>query len=131
MFKLEESEGSRRGQTYQAAAKGGKPVVNEGQKTVKFMTEEGQKKKVVCQVAAVNKILASIAGMCDKGNYVVFRHDGGDIISTATGKKTPFRRVGNVYVLDAWVLNPKWKESSEDRKVEEEVMGFTGPVASR
>ena len=68
------------------------------------------KTKVVCQVAAVNKILASIAGMCDKGNTVLFRKDGGDILSTATGKKTPFRRVGNVYVLDAWVLNPLMEE---------------------
>ena len=90
-------------------------MINEGQKTVKSITESGQKKKVVCQVAAVNNILASIAGMCDKGNTVVFTEDGGDIISTATGNKTPCRRVGNVYVLDAWVLNPTWKDIvSED-----------------
>ena len=130
MFQLEPSEGSKRGQTYQAAAKGGKPVVNEGQKTIKFLTESGQKKKVVCQVAAVNKILASIAGMCDKGNEVIFRQDGGDIIALATGKRTPFRRVGNVYVLDAWVLNPRWTQSDEDA-ADEEVMGFTGPDVSR
>ena len=84
----------------------------------------------MCQVAAVNKILASIAGMCDKGNEVIFRRDGGDIISLDTGKRTPFRRVGNVYVLDAWVLNPKWTHNDEE-SAEEEVMGFTGPDVSR
>ena len=26
-----------------------------------------------------------------------------------TGLKTPFRRHGNEYVLDAWIRNPNWK----------------------
>ena len=101
MFPLRESEGSRKGQEYTAAAKDSKPIVNEGQKTIDFVTKEGKKKIMVCQVANVNKILASIAGICDKGNHVLFRADGGDIISLSTKKKTPFRRLGNIYVLDA------------------------------
>ena len=108
MFPMEESEGSKRKQTYTAAAKDGKPIVNEGQKTVRFVTDTGQKKRMVCQVARVNKILASVAAICDKGNEVRFRRDGGDIINLTTMKKTPFRRLGNVYVLDAWVLNPRY-----------------------
>ena len=101
--------------------------MNEGEKTVKFVTTDGQKKKVVCQVAKVNNILASIAGVCDKGNHVLFRSDGGDIISLATKKRTPFRRHGNVYVMDAWVLNPAYKESDEKNE-RAELMGFSRPV---
>ena len=96
MFAMEESEGSRRGQQYTAAANDGKPILNEGQKTIRFVTKDGQKKKVLCQVAKVNKILASIAGICDNNNHVLFRADGGDIIHLADNKKTPFRRNGNI-----------------------------------
>ena len=72
--------------------------------------------------------MASIAGICDKDNEVNFRKDGGDIVSCATGKKTPFRRLGNIYVMDAWVLNPKFKDNVQG---EEEVMSFTGQVVSK
>ena len=86
MFPRVESEGSRRKQTYTAAAKDGKPIVNEGEKTIKFVTDDGQKKKAVCQIARVNKILASIAGICDKDNEVNFWKNGGDIVNCKTGK---------------------------------------------
>ena len=129
MFPLVESEGSRNGQTYKAAAKGGKPIVNEGEKVVDFLTMEGVKKRMTCQVAGVNKILASIAGICDKGNHVLFRADGGDIIHLKTKKKTPFRRHGNIYVLDAWVENPNWKPDAQSKAAkvngETEMLGFT------
>ena len=62
---------------------------------------------MVCQVAAVNKILASVGQICDGGNEVLFRQDGGDVINLKTGKRTPFRRLGNVYVMDAWIEKPK------------------------
>ena len=38
MFALKESEGSEAGRTYVAAAKDGKPIKNEGQRTVQFLT---------------------------------------------------------------------------------------------
>ena len=125
MFPLEESEGSRRGQAYTAAAKDGKPIYSEGQKTIRFVTTDGQKKKVFCQVAKVNKMLASIAGICDNSNHVLFRDDGGDIIHLATSKKTPFRRVGNVYVLDAWIINPHWQGEPVAMNTDETMMGFS------
>ena len=128
MFERVESEGSKRKQTYTAAAKDGKPIINEGEKTIKFTTDDGQRKKVVCQIARVNKILASIAGICDKNNEVNFRKDGGDIVNCKTGKKTPFRRLGNIYVMDAWVLNPKYKSNEPE---DAEMMSFSGQVASK
>ena len=122
MFKLTESEGSRRGQTYQAAAKDGRPIVNEGQRTIRFSTKpgaDGEKRKMTCQVAAVNKILASVAGICDQGSEVRFRTEGGVIEDLKSGALTHFRRHGNVYVMDAWIPNPDFVEPSD------EVMLFT------
>lgn len=126
MFPMRESEGSRRKQEYTAAAKDSKTIVNEGEKTIEFVTNEGKKKKMVCQVANVNKILASIAGICDKGNHVLFRADGGDIINLKSRKKTPFRRLGNIYVLDAWVENPNWKSGKAGGE-SSELLSFTRP----
>ena len=132
MFAMRESAGSKRGQTYQAAAKGGKPIVNEGEKEVKFYTNDGEKRRIVCQVARVNKLLASIGEICDKGNDVIFRRDGGDIIHLQSGKRTPFRRHGNVYVMDAWIKNPNWVEKEhEDDDGEGEALTFTRQGVSR
>ena len=88
---------------------------------------------MVCQVAGVNKILASVGQVCDGGNEVLFRRDGGDIIHLATGKRTPFRRIGNVYVLDAWIEKPAKKKAMEvepDQSWEspDVDMGFSRPA---
>ena len=132
MFLLEESEGSRKGQTYVAAAKGSKPILNEGQRTIKFFTSENEKRKVTCQVAGVNKILASVAQICDNGNDVLFRKHGGEIIHLASGKRTPFRRHGNIYVMDAWIPNPSHAGAEEDADEQPaETMSFTRPDGTR
>ena len=73
------------------------------------------------QVSAVNKILASVAGICDNGNTVVFTSQGGIIKNTKTGRETRFRGQGNVYVMDIWVLNPNHRETID----ETEILGFT------
>ena len=108
---LEPSEGSRRGQNFVAA--NNQPMKNEGQRTVRFRTFDGSRRQMVFQVAAVNKILASIAGICDNGNVVTFRDDGGTITHIQTKRETHFRRQGNVYVMDMWVRNPKFKGTPE------------------
>ena len=132
MFELEESEGSRRGQTFQAAAKNSKPIPNEGQRTIKFLTKNNEKRKMTCQVAAVNKILASVGQICDGGNEVIFRYDGGEIRHLKSGKSTFFRRIGNVYSMDAWI--PKSPDNDDERKgqsmdVDAVQPGFSRPVA--
>ena len=48
------TEGSRRGQTYAGAAKGGKPLQNEGQKVVQALTTEGQQISTTWQVVDVS-----------------------------------------------------------------------------
>ena len=93
MFDLSEFEGSRRGQTFQAA---------------------------------VNKILASIGQICDGGNEVYFRQDGGEVHHLKTGKRTPFRRVGNVYVMDAWIEKPRSTKKVKDDPMEVDAVAQTG-----
>ena len=66
-----------------------------------------------------------MALICDRGNHVLFRSDGGDIINLKSKVRTPFRRHGNVYVLDAWVENPDLKGTEKPSNEGAEVMGFT------
>ena len=93
-----------------------------GQRTIRSSTKpgaDGEKRKMTCQVAAVNKILASVAGICDQGSEVRFRTEGAVIEDLKSGALTHFRRHGNVYVMDAWIPNPDFVEPSD------EVMLFT------
>ena len=91
----------------------------------------GDKRKMTCQVAAVNKILASVAQVCDGGNEVIFRRDGGEVVHLKTKKRTPFRRVGNVYIMDAWIEKPRdaKKESNKMDIDSAEPTGFSRPDA--
>ena len=114
-----------------AAAKDGQPIKNEGERTIKFYTGpdlKSDKRKLVCQVAKVNKILASIAGFCDAGNDVLFKRTHGEILHLATGKKTEFKRVGNIYVMDAYIPNPDFDHDEDDTK---ELDSVETPVFSR
>ena len=84
---------------------------------------------MVCQCANVNQILMSIGGICDKGSHVHFRADGGDIISLSTKKKTPFRRLRNNYVLDAWVENSNWKMKKKSPEISQKFWVLLGRAA--
>ena len=117
MFELKESEGQRNGQTYVAAAKDGLPIKNEGERAVKFYTKpslDSSKRLITFQAAKVNKILASIAGFCDANCEVLFRKKDGTIFNLETGEETHFRRVGNIYVMDAYIPNPDYVPNEMD-----------------
>ena len=129
MLALAESEGSKACQTYVAAAKDGKPIKNKCQRTINFFTLEGERKRLTCQVAGVNKIIASLAMICDNGNEVLFKDTGGDIINIAAGKRTAFRRLGNIYVLDAWIPCPDVRP--EPKNTGDEMLSFIRPCCSR
>ena len=64
---------------------------------------------MVFQVLAANKILASIACICDNGNPVLLMSDGGTITNIKDGRGIHFRRQGNVYIMDMWIRNPNPK----------------------
>ena len=74
-----------------------------------FSTDDGKRRRMTFQVAQVNKILASVAGICDNGSEVTFTSTGIRKVSTKNVRITKFRRHGNVYVMDIWVLNPDYK----------------------
>ena len=57
---------------------------------------------------------------------------GGWIVNVETKKKIPFRRVGNTYVMDAWVKLPdKNKSNDKDNmdidNVSSKKLGFSRP----
>jgi hypothetical protein len=78
----------------------GEIVENDGEKHLKVKTAEGEKFIVRTQLTDVRKPLMSVSKVCDEGNIVVFKQNGGCIQNEKTGKKTSFSREGNVYALD-------------------------------
>ena len=78
----------------------GEIVENDGEKHLKVKTAEGEKFIVRTQLTDVRKPLMSVSKVCDEGNIVVFKQNGGYIQSETTGKKTSFSREGNVYALE-------------------------------
>ena len=94
---LEPSEGSKRVLKFIAESK--HAIKKTGQWTVRLRTTDGSRRRMVIKVAAANKILVPIAGICDNGNMVRFRKDGGTITNVDTHRETYFRRVGSVFVL--------------------------------
>ena len=83
---LEPSEGSQRSKKFIAASN--HSVKNGGQRTMRFRTTDGSRRQMVFQVAVVNKIRASIAGICDNGTSVLFGSDGGMITNLKYGRET-------------------------------------------
>ena len=80
---------------------------------------------MTCQLAQVNKILASVAGFCDAGNEVLFRQSGGIIRNLTTNEVTPFRRLGNIYVMDAYIPNPDDPPDQDESEAKEKTPGFS------
>ena len=77
----------------------------------------------------MNKTLASVALICDNGREVIFRDTGGNIVNLKTGNRTPFRRHGNIYVLDAWIPCPGF--TPESKSSDDAMLRFTWPGCSR
>ena len=54
---------------------------NYGHKHVKGDTEDGQTVNITMQVTDVNKVFVSVGHICEAGHFVIFRKDGGAILS--------------------------------------------------
>ena len=80
---------------------------NRGEKDVKVTTEEGHRCVLKMQVTDVQKPLMSVARICDAGHKVTFTEAGGIIEHEATGQRTKFQRVDNVYRLKVGVAEEK------------------------
>ena len=74
-----------------------------GQQKLKVQTNEGRDSRVVYQIAEVSRPLTAVSQTCDNGNWVVYTHHGGFILSCLIGGRTYFDRRGDIYELDLWV----------------------------
>ena len=99
---MQESEGSRRGQTFSTADGG--IIKNQGEKTAVLHPEHSQQAfRAKYQITDVTKPLNSVGKVCDQRNQVLFTSTGGYVIDEETGESTWFPREGNIYVMHSWV----------------------------
>ena len=94
--------GSKRGVMYEVA--NGVRIPNLGEKTFVGVTEEGMQRRIVAQVAEVNKALMSVRKLVAAGNRVVFDTES-YIEDKATGERTWLEEEGGMYMLKVWVKN--------------------------
>ena len=99
--KLEESDGSKRGQHYVAA--NGSHIQNEGKKCVVFRTNENVSRRITFQCAKVTKPLISVDKMTEAGYDVILSKSDPRIVHSRTGEVTRLRREKGVFILDMWM----------------------------
>ena len=92
--RIEASEMSSKGQSFIIAGDGRIP--NQGQQSLRIITNEGRQGRTCCQIGEVNRPLTSITQTCDARNEVTFASDGGHIYSLADGSYTRFERHSNI-----------------------------------
>ena len=143
-LRVQETSASRQGMKYVAA--NGHKIANEGQKTVKGLTDEGMPLGMTWQVAEVKRPLASIGRMCDAGNAAVFTKKGGYVVpeemlsktlealNKAKGNSPKMKREGGIYNFKLWIPRPPVNITSNNRftplqEVAEEDMDFKWPGA--
>ena len=100
---IEESEMSRKGQSFIAADQG--RIENQGQQSLHITTNEGKEGMTRVQIGDVNRPLMSVSQMCDQGNYVLFTSEGGSVLNLYDGQWTDFERISNVYSMDWWLTS--------------------------
>ena len=98
-------------------ASGGE-IKQQGVSEVLFVTQEGEKKKMrLRRSQQVQKNVASIAEISDKGTCTLFTRQGGCVIRDPTGEfaqwiegsadvAARFDRTGNVYTMPMWIKGP-------------------------
>ena len=101
-YPLVPSKESDKSQHFRTAT--GARVRNEGQRTIRGMTEDGQKVAMRYAVADIAVPLESVAQICDSGATVTFNAKGGKI----EGPKgiVTFSREGDTYVRKTWIQKP-------------------------
>ena len=100
-FPTQETEESKSGEQFVAA--NGSVINNEGERHVEMHTLDGVKRSMVFQVTTVNKALASVARMNEKGNVVVFDGDNSYIQNKVSGEVIPMKKKQGSWVLEVWV----------------------------
>ena len=100
-FPTRETENSKSGEQFVAA--NGSVIDNEGERKVEMHTLDGVKRSMVFQVTTVNKALASVARMNEKGNVVVFDGENSYIQNKESGEVIPMKKKQGSWVLEVWV----------------------------
>ena len=118
--KIRQSEWSKKGLNYVAANNG--KIPNEGEADFTFETGEGKDETWTFQIAEVNKALCAVADRVDNQYKAVFDKDaktGKDLsylYHKPTGKVMKLTRVGNVWVIEAWIRPDKMAEMGFARR---------------
>lgn len=120
------SKGSHEGFRYVAA--NGNSMPNRGEKPAIIVIEEGHRCLLNMQVTDVKNPLMSVSRVCDAGQSVMLRKNGGTIPHLATGQETKFHRVDNVYRLKARVIGGDWFQQAGPLDIQECVGVPVGPV---
>ena len=88
-------------------------------------TKDGKFLKMRMAVAKVNKVLASVARICENGTRVVFDEDGSYVMDKKTGRNTEIHKRIELYMLDLHVPRSKETEvAHEQDKKQEEWLGI-------
>ena len=119
-YPLEESAGSRSGQTY-AGARKGDTIPNRGQRQVKLRLGDvdGERAAMRIQDAPVRRPILAVSDSNDAGNLLVFDREGSVILPKGVPeiaairqlvaqakRKIQMKRERGIFTLDAWVEEP-------------------------
>ena len=88
--------------TEYVTADGGR-IPNLGEKQVVGLSDQGTNMAISFQVTSVDKPLIAVSKLAAAGHDVIFGQQGGVVHNRTTGKKTPFTKRNNVYVMNIWV----------------------------
>ena len=96
------SEMSRAEEDYEVANSA--PLPNLGERHLAVWTEGSSQPRHMCmQVADVHKPLLSLSRCADLGFESRFGKHAGALVDTNNGEVIPLHRVGNLYMLRAWI----------------------------
>ena len=90
------------GRDYRAA--NGTKIRNHGQTDAAFMTSEGEKARLVFQIADVERVLIGATPLTAAGHEVQLRDESGAIVHRESGRSIALTRKGGVFILSMYFL---------------------------
>ena len=119
-----DSNNQGRGCGVELRSAAGDQFTTTGNTTICLRTRDGINAAGDFQIAPTNtglqSSIISVGHVCDRGNIITFRSNGGTILNEFTGNRIEFERAGGVYRLKA-DTSAKTKSGTDGVKV---LMGF-------
>ena len=100
-IKRKQHEAAKMGKCFYDA--GGKPIPNEGEKTIQFLTLAGHKQRITWQVAKVVRPLLSMGKLEEANCKMEFEQGKRFIWVPATGEKIPVTKKNGTYKVNMWI----------------------------